>query len=322
MVLPILQIFRKSVEFCNEHDVWRLNVAHVLFMQVSRQLPHTRGTHWSCWCVCVVLVYAVNIPSYYTPPPPQEAKYKEAIGFYEPIVKKHYKNVSSVLSPGSLCVCVCVHMCKFCLCLNLQILTLSAVILANLCVSYIMSSQTEDAEELMRKIEKEEVGCVLMEVGCTLCNYVDGVCACVCVQEKLSYEDPDRKLYHLCIVNLVIGTLYCAKGNYEFGIGRIMKSLEPYQRKVRVCVPVYTPGQLWTCMCVCQYHLYCCHCCCCHCSYCYHMVLLSVGVVTCYCCVPSHTVTLLLLPSHTAQLGTDTWYYAKRCLLSLLEYMV
>ena len=49
-----------------------------------------------------------------------------------------------------------------------QILNLSAVILANLCVSYIMSSQTEDAEELMRKIEKEEVGCVLMEVGCVL----------------------------------------------------------------------------------------------------------------------------------------------------------
>ena len=29
-----LQIFRKSVEFCNEHEVWKLNVAHVLFMQV------------------------------------------------------------------------------------------------------------------------------------------------------------------------------------------------------------------------------------------------------------------------------------------------
>ncbi len=26
--------FRKSVEFCSEHDVWKLNVAHVLFMQV------------------------------------------------------------------------------------------------------------------------------------------------------------------------------------------------------------------------------------------------------------------------------------------------
>lgn len=50
------KIFRKSVEFCNEHDVWKLNVAHVLFMQ--------------------------------------ETKYKEAISFYEPIVKKHFDNVS------------------------------------------------------------------------------------------------------------------------------------------------------------------------------------------------------------------------------------
>ena len=51
------KIFRKSVEFCNEHDVWKLNVAHVLFMQ--------------------------------------ESKFKEATGFYEPIVKKHYDNVSN-----------------------------------------------------------------------------------------------------------------------------------------------------------------------------------------------------------------------------------
>lgn len=50
------KIFRKSVEFCNEDDTWKLNVAHVLFMQ---------------------------------------NKYKEAIGFYEPIVKKHYDNVSA-----------------------------------------------------------------------------------------------------------------------------------------------------------------------------------------------------------------------------------
>ena len=27
------KIFRKSVEFCNENDTWKLNVAHVLFMQ-------------------------------------------------------------------------------------------------------------------------------------------------------------------------------------------------------------------------------------------------------------------------------------------------
>lgn len=52
-------------------------------------------------------------------------------------------------------------------------------------------------------------------------------------------------------MNLVIGTLYCAKGNYDFGISRVIKSLEPYHKK----------------------------------------------------------------------LGTDTWYYAKRCFLSLLENM-
>lgn len=50
------KIFRKSVEYCNDNDTWKLNVAHVLFMQ---------------------------------------NKYKEAIGFYEPIVKKHYDNVSA-----------------------------------------------------------------------------------------------------------------------------------------------------------------------------------------------------------------------------------
>ncbi|CAL1529886.1 unnamed protein product [Lymnaea stagnalis] len=153
------KIFRKSVEFCNEHDAWKLNVAHVLFMQ--------------------------------------ENKYKEAAGFYEPIVKKNYENLLSV----------------------------SAIVLANLCVSYIMTSQNEEAEELMRKIEKEE--------------------------EQVAYEDPDKKIYHLCIVNLVIGTLYCAKGNYEFGISRVIKSLEPYNKK----------------------------------------------------------------------LGTDTWFYAKCCFLSLIENM-
>ncbi|GIY26722.1 tetratricopeptide repeat protein 30A [Caerostris extrusa] len=145
------KVFRKSVEFCNDHDVWKLNVAHVLFMQ--------------------------------------ENKFKEATGFYEPIVKKNYD----------------------------KILNVSAIVLANLCVSYIMTSQNEEAEELMRKIEKEE--------------------------EQLAYEEPERKIFHLSIVNLVIG------GNYDFGISRVIKSLEPYSKK----------------------------------------------------------------------LGTDTWFYAKRCFLSLLE---
>lgn len=86
-----------------------------------------------------------------------------------------------------------------------------------------MTGQNENAEELMRKIEKEE--------------------------EQLVYKDPDQKTFHLCIVNLVIGTLYCSKSNYEFGISRVIKSLEPYPKK----------------------------------------------------------------------LGTDTWFYAKRCFLAMLE---
>merc|ERR1711988_1224843 len=78
-----------------------------------------------------------------------------------------------------------------------------AIVLANLCVAYIMTSQNEEAEELMRRVEREE------ERG-----------------------DPDKQAFHLCIINLVIGTLYCAKGNFEFGIGRVMKSLEPYPQKL------------------------------------------------------------------------------------------
>lgn len=62
---------------------------------------------------------------------------------------------------------------------NLQILNVSPIVLANLCVSYIMTSQNEEAEELMRKIEKEE--------------------------DQIAFEEPEKKYFHLCIVNLVIG---------------------------------------------------------------------------------------------------------------------
>jgi tetratricopeptide repeat protein 30 len=93
-------------------------------------------------------------------------------------------------------------------------LNVSPIVLANLCVTYIMTSLNEEAEELMRKIEREE--------------------------DHASMENPEKKLFHLCIVNLVIGTLYCAKGNYEFGISRVMKSLEPYQKKLGTDTWFYT----------------------------------------------------------------------------------
>jgi len=132
------KIFRQSAEFCSEDESWKLNVAHIFFMQ---------------------------------------EKFKECIRYYEPFVRKHYDNLLSV----------------------------TAIILANLCVAYVMTSANEEAEELMRLVEKEE--------------------------EKVTDNKP---VYHLCIINLVIGTLYCAKGNFEFGISRIIKSLEPYDRKIGV----------------------------------------------------------------------------------------
>ncbi len=64
-------------------------------------------------------------------------------------------------------------------------------------------------------------------------------------------------------------TLYCAKGNYEFGVARIMKSLEPYNKKVHV-------------------HIY---------------------------------IDFIPIKSYI-QLGTDTWFYAKRCFCSLIVNMV
>lgn len=57
---------------------------------------------------------------------------------------------------------------------------------------------------------------------------------------------------HLCIVNLVIGTLYCSKGNLEFGARLVMRALDPL----------------------------------------------------------------------SSTLGTDTWLYAKRCLIGLIEKIV
>lgn len=45
-------------------------------------------------------------------------------------------------------------------------------------------------------------------------------------------QDPSKRSFHFCIVNLVIGTLYCVKGNYEFGIARIIKSMEPESKKL------------------------------------------------------------------------------------------
>ena len=48
------KIFRKSVEFCSESDIWKLNVAHVLFMQVpKKQVLFFGGTPCIVWYVVI-----------------------------------------------------------------------------------------------------------------------------------------------------------------------------------------------------------------------------------------------------------------------------
>ena len=140
------KIFRRSAEFCSEHETFRLNVAHTYFMRSLRS----------------------------------DDKFGEAIEYYEPIVRAKVESG--------------------------DVLSVTAIVLANLCVAYIMTSRNEDAESLMRRVEKEE--------------------------SALERRDPARPRFHLTIINLVIGTLYCAKGNYEFGISRVIKSLEPYEEKL------------------------------------------------------------------------------------------
>merc|ERR1712130_199120 len=150
-------LFEKSREFCDNHDIWKLNYAHTLFMQQS--------------------------PTSFT----------EAINLYESIVKKFGES---------------------------SILNVTAMVLANLCVAYIMTSQNEEAEELMRCIEREQ----------DRQNHINQNAKDVMASS--SSISQSNNLYHLCIVNLVIGTLYCCKTNYIFGIQRIIKSLEPLDKKL------------------------------------------------------------------------------------------
>ncbi|KAI8470715.1 MAG: flagellar associated protein [Monoraphidium minutum] len=90
-----------------------------------------------------------------------------------------------------------------------DLLALPAVVLANLCVCLIMTSQNEEAEELMRRVEAAEDADEGGGGGGGGCGHL-----------------------HLAIINLVIGTLYCSKGNYEFGVSRVIKSLEPLPSKL------------------------------------------------------------------------------------------
>jgi tetratricopeptide repeat protein 30 len=136
----VMALLKQSMDLCSDHEVWKLNVAHTLFM---------------------------------------EKQYKDALRYYEQVVRD--RSAESILD-------------------------VTAMVLANQCVAYIMLYQNEQAEEVMKRIERDE-GKALM-------------------------AEPDKQPFHRCIVKLVIGTLYCANHNYEFGVSCLIKALEPYDKKL------------------------------------------------------------------------------------------
>ncbi|UMM12321.1 hypothetical protein L5515_001158 [Caenorhabditis briggsae] len=88
------------------------------------------------------------------------------------------------------------------------ILEIPAMVLANLVVCYIMTNQTDEAESILKTVENAE--------------------------ENALMSNPNEKYFHNSIISLVIGSLYCSKGNFEFGMSRVVKALEPPEKKLGV----------------------------------------------------------------------------------------
>lgn len=86
------------------------------------------------------------------------------------------------------------------------LLDVEAIIVADLCVAYVVMEQNEMADNLINRLTEEETA--------------------------KTKEDENAKLYHLSIIHLVIGTLYCAHRNFEFGIDYIFKAFTPMHQKL------------------------------------------------------------------------------------------
>lgn len=93
-------------------------------------------------------------------------------------------------------------------------------LLSNLCVSYILTGRNRDAEELIKDVER---AAEVSSGG---------------LSQQPLYEDRDQDSSqqitcdHLTHLNMAIGTLYCVKNNYDFGLTRLLKSLEPVDKKL------------------------------------------------------------------------------------------
>jgi tetratricopeptide repeat protein 30 len=87
-----------------------------------------------------------------------------------------------------------------------NLLDIEAIIIANLCVAYVVTDQNGLADTLINRLMEEEA-------------------------QKVK-EDPNAKLYHLSIIHLVTGTLYCSHHNFDFGIDYMFKAFNPMDAKL------------------------------------------------------------------------------------------
>jgi tetratricopeptide repeat protein 30 len=87
-----------------------------------------------------------------------------------------------------------------------NLLDIEAIIVANLCVAYVMTEQNALADTLINRLMEEE--------------------------GQKAKSDPNAKLYHLSIIHLVIGTLYCSHNNFDFGIDYLFKAFHPMHAKL------------------------------------------------------------------------------------------
>lgn len=116
-----------------------------------------------------------------------------------------------------------------------SLFNIDPVILSNLCVSYVLTGRNGEAEELIKEIEEEEESRLPDHENdaffhTTRNHKLDSSV----ISNWLSRLGPvsSNPPTHLSIINLAIETLYCVKNNYEFGLTRMFKTLEPIERKL------------------------------------------------------------------------------------------
>lgn len=92
------------------------------------------------------------------------------------------------------------------------------LLLANLCVSYVLTGRNADAEDLIKDIESDELQVLELARPEEF--------------EILPKSGHRNQTMHMSMINLVIGTLYCIKHNFEFGMSRVMKATQPMDRNL------------------------------------------------------------------------------------------